>query len=116
MCLWNSLANTDENLPEVFFSPIGQFKPRGSVTISCKTQDSSYEQFEYTRNGVVIAPSLDKRISRNVDGSLVVTGLDYQKDNGDYRCILKNNRGKILSLKKRLDVKGLSFLLMWFLL
>ena len=94
-------------MPEIFFSPIGQYQPRGSVTLTCKTKDWNFESIEFTQNDIIISPAVDKRISRNTDGSLVVTGLDYRKDNGDYRCIVKNNRGKLQSLKKRLDVKSM---------
>ena len=104
---FKQIKEYDQNLPEILFSPIGQFQPRGTVTLSCKTNDKDFESVEFTRNNVLISPSLDKRISRNTDASLVITSLDYQIDNGDYRCIVKNNRGKIQSLKKRLDVKSM---------
>ena len=105
--IFKQIKEYDQNLPEILFSPIGQFQPRGTVTLSCKTNDKDFESVEFTRNNVLISPSLDKRISRNTDASLVITSLDYQIDNGDYRCIVKNNRGKIQSLKKRLDVKSM---------
>jgi len=70
------------------------------------TMDTNFESIEYTRDDIIISPAVDKRISRGVDFTLTISALDYKLDDGEYRCIVKKNRGVIRSLKKTLKVKS----------
>ena len=90
----------------MIFHPIGQYKPRGTVKISCKTNDERFENIEYTKNGVPLSPATDPRILYGTDDTVTITGLDYKRDDGEYRCVVTNNRGKLQSLKKELKVKS----------